>query len=368
MIDFETRLKKLKDRRQGTRELVLLEKGYNSWDSGDYRIQESYEKLSESPGVRYAIGAMAAVNSQSTQVSIDEGNRVSDTLINLLKTAGINTSKRMQGSVALDIHIEGHSDVDMLIICEDTVLVQTPKLDGSSCYASDTRPMVDIVAEIRTKSEEKLISRYYEAEVDCTNGKSISMEGGSLRRKVDIVPSCWYHTHEYQRTRLERDAGIKIYNKKEHSLLGNFPFKHIARVNERDAQYSGSLKKVVRLLKNIVADMPAYKKNKAKALTSYDLAGIAYHMDERLNIPSYMSLALVEQSRDFIGLLKSSEAYRNTLQVPDDTRKIFDKDSKTEALEILSKEIDDLAYSIFKELRPALESYDSDVITSKVII
>lgn len=91
-------------------------------------------------------------------------------------------------------------------------------------------------------------------------------------------------------------------------------------------------------------------------------------MDERLNIPSYMSLALVEQSRDFIGLLKSSETYRNTLQVPDDTRKIFDKDSKTEALEILSKEIDDLAYSIFKELRPALESYDSDVITSKVII
>ena len=108
----------------------------------------------------------------------------------------------------------------MLIICEGTVLVQTPKLDGSSCYASDTRPMVDIVAEIRTKSEEKLISRYYEAEVDCTNSKSISMEGGSLRRKVDIVPSCWYHTHEYQRTRLERDAGIKIYNKKEHSLLG----------------------------------------------------------------------------------------------------------------------------------------------------
>ena len=153
------------------------------------------------------------------------------------------------------------------------------------------------------------------------------------------------------------------------NLLANLTgWEAFTKGSERDAQYSGNLKKVVRLLKNIVADMPAYKKNKAKALTSYDLAGIAYHMDERLNIPSYMSLALVEQSRDFIGLLKYSETYRNTLQVPDDTRKIFDKDSKTEALEILSKEIDDLAYSIFKELRPALESYDSDVITSKVII
>lgn len=367
MIDFEARLKKLKDRRQGTRELVLLEKGYNTWDSGDYRIQESYEKLQESSGVRYAIGAMAAVSPQSTQVSINEGNRVSDTLIGLLKSEGINTSKRMQGSVALDIHIEGHSDVDMLIICEDTVLVQTPKIDGTSCYASDNRPMVDIVAELRMKSEEKLTSRYYGAEVNCSNGKSISLEGGSLRRKVDIVPSCWYHTHDYQRSRQERDAGIKIYDKKEHELVGNFPFKHIARVNDRDFKYSGNLKKVIRLLKNIVADMPDYKKRKAKSLTSYDLAGIAYHMEERLNVPSCMSLALVEQTRYFISLLKASEVYRNTLQVPDDTRKIFDNSSKIEALEILSKEIDDLAYSIFKELRPAMESYDSNVIKSKVI-
>lgn len=61
MIDFNARLKKLKDRRQGTRELVLLEKGYHSWDSGDYRIRESYEKLSESPGVRYAIGDRKSV-------------------------------------------------------------------------------------------------------------------------------------------------------------------------------------------------------------------------------------------------------------------------------------------------------------------
>ncbi len=49
MIDFEKRLKNLKDRRQGSRELVLLEKGYNSWDNADYRIQETYERLPESP-------------------------------------------------------------------------------------------------------------------------------------------------------------------------------------------------------------------------------------------------------------------------------------------------------------------------------
>ena len=367
MIDFDARLKRLKDRRQGTRELVLLEKGYHSWDNEDYRIKESYEKLSESPGIRYAIGAMSAVDPQSTQVSVNEGNRVSDTLISMLKNDGIGATKRIQGSVALDIHIEGHSDVDMLIICEDTILVQIPKLDGSACYAADNRPMVEIVAELRNKSEQKLTTRYYEAEVDCTNSKSISLVGGSLKRKVDIVPSCWYHTHDFQRSREERDIGINIYHKKEHRLVGNFPFKHIARVNDKDIQYSGNLKKVIRLLKNLVADMPDYKKGKAKALTSYDLAGIAYHMDQRLNIPSYMSLALVEQTRDFLSFLNASEAYRNTLPVPDNTRMIFDEKSKSEALDIINKEVEDLALSIFRELRPLSQVYDGSVIKSKVI-
>jgi hypothetical protein len=367
MIDFKKRLKSLKDRRQGTRELVLLEKGYHSWDNGDYRIQESYEKIDESPGVRYAIGAMSQVNPQSTEVSVNEGRRVADTLISMLKTSGINASKRMQGSVALDIHIEGHSDVDMLIICEDTVLVQTPKIDGTPCYASDKRPMVDIVAELRNESELKLTSRYYQAKVDCSNNKSISLEGGSLKRKVDIVPSCWYHPHDYQRSRQEHDAGIQIYHKDDHCLIGNFPFKHIHRVNLKDNQYSGNLKKVIRLLKNIVADMPEYKKTKAKKLTSYDLAGIAYHMNEKLNAPSYMSLTLVEQTREHLTLLNSSKIYREILKVPDDTRIIFNEEAKAEALEILTKEVEDLAFSIYKELRPWSETYDSRAIKAKVI-
>jgi len=367
MIDFDKRLKNLKDRRQGTRELVLLEKGYHSWDSSDYRVQEAYEKLSESPGVRYAIGAMSAVNPQSTEISVNEGNRVADTLIDMLKTAGINASKRMQGSVILDIHIEGHSDVDMLVILEDTVLVQTPMLDGSTCYAVDQRPMEDIVAELRCESENKLISRYYATKVDCSNNKSIALEGGSLKRKVDIVPSCWYHTHDYQRSRQEHDAGIKIYHKNDHILIGNFPFKHIRRVNLKDQQYSGNLKKVIRLLKNMIADMPDYKKSKAKSLSSYDLAGIAYHMNEKLNVPSYMALSLVEKNRSHLSLLKASKEYRDSLKVPDDTRKIFDNDDKINALDILSKEVEDLALAIYKELRPWSQTYDSNAITAKVI-
>ena len=367
MIDFDSRLKSLKDRRQGTRERNLIEKNYLVDSLHDPRIKENYENLKESSGVKYAIGAMAPVNSESTKVSISEGNRVADTLIEMLSTIGISTTKRIQGSVALDIHINGHSDVDMLILLNDIHLVETPKIDGTQCYASDTRPMKDIVGELRRESENKLVSRYYQATVDCTNNKSISLEGGSLQRKVDIVPSCWYDTHEYQRYNLQHDRGVKIYHKGEHRLLGNFPFKHIKYVNDKDALYDGNLKRVIRLMKNMVADMPDYKKRQAKKLTSYDLAAIGFHMDSSLQESPYNQLALVEKLRYHLDLLKVLEDYRDSLYVPDGTRKIFDSEDKKEALRILSQEVDDLATSIFKQLKPYDNTYDSESLKNKLV-
>ncbi|URQ87044.1 hypothetical protein J8Z28_03875 [Pseudoalteromonas sp. SCSIO 43088] len=367
MINFENRLKSLKDRRQGTRERILLEKGYNSWDSGDYRTRESYEALTEANGVKYAIGAMAAVSQQSTDVSVREGNRVADTLISSLSTAGISATKRLQGSVALDVHIEGHSDVDMLIILTSTVQVQMPTVDGSTCFASDKRSMEDIIRELRLTSEVKLTSRYPEATVNCNGNKSIALEGGSLQRKVDIVPSCWYNSHAYQHSNQEFDRGVKIYNKQEHKLLLNWPFLHIKRVNDRDNSYSGNLKRVVRLMKNMIADMPDYKKRVAKKLSSYDLAAIGYQMDKDLNLPTYMTLGLVEKTRENLSMLVLSQRLRDLVMVPDGSRKIFDSEDKFEALKILESEMDDLAKSIFKELRPFATTYESSTLTDKAI-
>ncbi|QMW13688.1 hypothetical protein H3302_11450 [Pseudoalteromonas sp. MT33b] len=366
MINFDNRLKSLKDRRQGTRERILLENNLSQYDSRDFRTRESYEQLTESASIKYAIGAMAAVDNNSTRISIQEGERVADTLISMLASAGIQAVKEVQGSVALDIHIEGHSDVDMLILKDDIVLVQTPKLDGSQCVASDQRPMKEIIKELRLKSEEKLTSRYYEATVDCSGNKSIALSGGSLKRKVDIVPACWYHTHDYQRGRQKHDKEVQVYHKADHALIGNKPFMHIKKVNDKDSLYSGNLKKVTRLMKNLVADMPDYKKNKAKRLSSYDLTAIAYAMNEQLSCPSYMSLALVERLRSHLSLLVASEVLRDQIMVPDGSRKVFNEEGKLEALQILYSEVDDLAKTIFNSLRPfATTHYDSNALTQK---
>ena len=368
MINFENRLKSLKDRRQGTRERALLENNAQAYDLKDYRSVEAYEGLTESDAVKYAIGAMAAVNHDSTRISIEEGERVADTLISMLATEGVSVTKEMQGSVALDIHIEGYSDVDMLMLKEDIVLVQTPKVDGTPVSCSDPRSMEDMVKEIRVLSEDKLTSRYHAAHVDCSNNKSIALSGGSLKRKVDVVPACWHHTHDYQRTGQKHDKAVRIYHKGKHTLEGNQPFLHMKRVNDKDSHYSGNLKKVARLLKNIVADMPAAKKRVAKQLSSYDIVAIAYNMNDYLDCPEYMSLTLVEKTRAYLSLLKGTEDYRNSIETPDGGRKVFNEVGKVDALEIITKEVEDLAISIYKALEPqGQQTYDSNALITKSV-
>ena len=244
MINFENRLANLKNRRQGTAERDRLEKGLYLYNM-DFRSIEAHESLHENAAIKYVIGAMAPVSPDSTKISKDEGERVATTLIDMLRTAGINAEMRMQGSVALDIHIEGHSDVDMLILKSNIITVQRPALSGTMYFDSaDTRSMVDIIRELRLLSELKLQSRYHAADVNISGSKSIALSGGSLKRKVDIVPSGWHDTHEYQSTRNEQFRMVNVYDKTNHVLVENKPFLHIYRVNERDAVYSGNLKRL----------------------------------------------------------------------------------------------------------------------------
>ena len=150
MINFESRLKSLKDRRQGVDVRSAFESLAKNQVAFDLRSKETYENLSESASIKYTIGAMAPVEENSTLISVSEGQRVADSLIKSLATKNIKAISRLQGSVALDIHIKGHSDVDMLIIKTGIVQVEYPKINVNKySSSSDTRPMEDIIKEIR---------------------------------------------------------------------------------------------------------------------------------------------------------------------------------------------------------------------------
>jgi len=256
----------------------------------------------------------------------------------------------------------------MLIIKKGIVKVEYPKIAPENySTSSDSRSMADIVKEIRLNSEDILPRNFPKVYVDISGNKSIAMSGGSLQRKVDIVPACWYDTRQYQKIQDESDRGIEIYHKSNHELILNLPFTHIKLISNRDDIYSGNLRRVIRLMKNIIADMPDYKKIVAKKLSSYDLASIAYHMDSRLNLPLEMRLGLVEKTREYLNYLLRSPYTRNSLDVPDGSRKIFNDEDKVRALGVLEREFTALAEAIFKDLTPYLPQYSPDIILNKQI-
>ncbi len=375
MIDFNKRLQSLKERRQGSRERALFESTKFTaatkalLKDSDVRETEDYENLKEPVGVKYAIGAMAPVDPKSTEVSIKEGHRVADSLLRSLSGRGETVTKRLQGSVALDIHIKGHSDVDMLIIVKNPVNIELPEVEPNGYLpSSDPRSLIDIARDVRNKSEIILPVNFPKTEVDCSGNKSIAMSGGSLARKVDIVPAIWFDSIKYQRSGSDHDRGIKIYHKMDHEFILNYPFTHIKFVNDRDSMCSGNLKCVIRLMKNMIADMPDYKKQVAKKLSSYDLTAIGYHMNRDLSLPTaFIRLGLVEKTRSHLSFLLAVKEYRESIDVPDGSRKIFDNEEKTKALEVLSNEFDSLANSIFKELTPSQMTYDPTVILNKSV-
>lgn len=376
MIDFEKRLNSLKERRQGSRERAIFESlGFESYSANnvilsgqDIRKKEAFETLKEANGIKYTIGAMSPVDSESTEISKKEGDRVADSLINSLATRNEFVTKRLQGSVALDIHIKGHSDVDMLIIPHSPVHAEQPYVYPNAYFpTTDQRSLLEIARDIRTKSEQILPKNFPKAEIECSGNKSIALSGGSLKRKVDIVPAIWFDGRKYQSSGLDSDRGIKIYHKADHALILNHPFTHIKLINEKDSIYSGNLKCVIRLLKNMVADMPEHKKVVARKLSSYDLASIAFYMNEKLETPFYMRLSLVEKTRIHLNYLIENKYSRDSLDVPDGSRKIFDNTEKADALNILALEITDLATSIYKELKPFNSTYDSNVILNKSV-
>jgi hypothetical protein len=105
-----------------------------------------------------------------------------------------------QGSVTNDTHIKLHSDIDLRVITDKYVDLQPP-LTPTVPYPG--KPLTDLLA-IRTTAIDSLGRAFPAAEVDDTKSRCVSISGGSLSRKVDVVACHWLHTQDYERTRLGR--------------------------------------------------------------------------------------------------------------------------------------------------------------------
>lgn len=359
--DIDKRLNQLRTRRSGVDRLGMVAQD----DAADV-LRKSYDeegwqkRATDQPYTRYCLGAMQEVDQDYTRISIETAERVGKQLLEGLTTAGISVQFRLQGSVPLNVHIRGVSDVDLLTLDSSFLRYDTDGLMArSGSYCPTDKTSLGVLQNLRAEAEKIVKLRYPAATVDTSGGKAIAISGGSLRRPVDVVPSHWYDTVDFQSSNLERDRGVYILDKKVPTAISNYPFLHIYRIEQQDAAAGTGLKKAIRLCKNVKND--AIEDGKTINFPSFDIASTLYHCDlAGLKAGAYYELAVLAETQRFLDELYHNSEKAKSLWVPDGSRRIFDTDQKYEGLRTLSIEIDDLAKEVAKEQSVRLR-YGGDV-------
>jgi hypothetical protein len=297
---------------------------------------ESYTNIDFPDSVKYTLGAMAEVDAEYTENTFKEGGRIQEQLNNL-KTEGYNISFKFQGSTTNNTHIKQHSDIDLLVLQENFVFNST----SGSPYQGDWKKEQ---ASLRQACYEKLKSIYYTAKVDNTGKFAISITGGSLRRKIDVVPACWDMAKCQAMVYDETMKGIKVFTKTcdDHNI--NYPFLNNKLIDEKDRSCYRNYRKAVRLLKTLKMDS-----ERNIDISSYDIVALLYHMNDVYYSVNNQYLSLVKNITDyFVGLTKDTNTFCR-LNVPDGTRKISDK-TTVDALRGITVEIGDLEKNLVQEL------------------
>jgi hypothetical protein len=345
--NINDRLAELSRRRKGTDRLDRLAPSFSAEVLAKSLQAEDWERRARTqPFTRYAVGAMQQVGARYTEISLETADRVGRQLATGL---AYSMEFQVQGSVPLDVHIRGVSDVDLLALRTDylTYAVYGARSRGG-CYTSPSSlTSLDVLRELRRDAERVLRNAYPSAKVDCSGGKCIALSGGSLARPVDAVPSHWWDTIDHQASLQLHDRGVVIFDKNVPSTIDNLPFLHIKRVGDRDTAVLGGLKKAIRLTKNVKNDA----ENAAAAwLPSFDIAALLYHADATALRAGYSyELYILHETQRFLDWCYRNQDAARQLRTPDGTRAVLDSDRKFAGLLAISSEMDALAKEVAKE-------------------
>lgn len=284
---------------------------------------------------QYLASAMAPIDEKYTSKLILQGDRVENHLRGRLVSLYPHLDFRRQGSVSNDTHIRHYSDVDVLAF-EGSFEVLEMYQPNSNPYQGD--PNVTLLT-FRLLAHRMLKESFPAVEVDNSGSTAIKLSGGSLACSVDVVPSNWYNTLEYSQSRSEVVRGVQVLNKQTLDRTLNFPFKFNHRIELADRQRSGAVRRMIRLLKTLKADLIEDSK-RSVALSSYDICSIVYRMGSEFCMrDGHGAQSEATACLAWLAMLISRPGIRDTLQVVDDSRLIFDAQERVQALAQLQIEL-----------------------------
>lgn len=305
--------------------------------SDDRRVLRFAESFEQEPGenTKYLLGAMRPVEAKYTQRLQEQGNRVQNQLRTGLKESYPGLEFQRQGSVSNLTHIKFYSDVDVLAIIDKFETLERPQIPDDPYLGV---PEDDLLA-LRRACLSHLKTAFPTVSFDDAGATAIGMSEGSLACRVDVVPANWLNTNDYARTGLLQDRGVQVLIRDTMTRRANYPFRFNARIEDMDTRRRGTTRMFIRLLKTIRADLEEDEKATLE-ISSFDLCSVVYRMPgEYFAFALNQPLDLIRNLLLWMQSVIESQAVRDSLQVVDDTRDIFDAGGKLPAFHRVFNEL-----------------------------
>ena len=205
MYTYDQRLERVLNRRNPWQRVAAARESF----ANEHIALDSAEMTSSVERMVYL--SMCPVDEECVKRSLEAGDRVKDRLrARFSALSKTSPSFEYQGSVVANTQIKGASDIDLLVINEqsffwdsigithewETARANVPvppnayKLKRLIDLPSYSGSATDDIAKQRKICEDCLASAYVDC--DISNGKSIRILNKSLDQKVDVVNCLWF--------------------------------------------------------------------------------------------------------------------------------------------------------------------------------
>jgi hypothetical protein len=301
---------------------------------------------------QYIKKAMQGVEPAYTQRSLEAGRKVRDKL----KAELSDVQFDFQGSVMTNTHIKGYSDIDLLTVCNKFYMFDRAGINEvlnsfeKTFYLTNTQKSrlqiasqgggyVGALNDLRALrlDDERILQKHY-SYVDISKPKSIKVSMTNPKREVDVVVANWYKDADYYISNDKTHLGVKIFEKgnaanQDKQLPPDYPFLSIARINSKDSEVNGRLKKMIRFLKTVKGDSGQSDSIK---LSSFDFNAICYDIDKSTyEEQAYIDLVVTVYNQ--LNTLATNPIHRNRLKSVDGYEFIFrNKDGSENTEKVVS--------------------------------
>nr|WP_315398319.1 nucleotidyltransferase domain-containing protein [uncultured Sphingobacterium sp.] len=324
-------------------------------------VNKELLNVSGNQTLAYIKRSMQGVGQEYTNRSLEAGTNVK----NHLRAVLTQVDYEYQGSVMTNTHLKGNSDIDLLVLSSKFYYSDKEKIQKSyesAVYWSSLNTFqinrlnsyfdngsyqgnsYQDLKDNRLQSESKLKASYYKCDV--SKSKCIQITNQNLHRDVDVVIAAWHKTFDGVKDADNRKNSIRVYDK-DGDLLGRVesPFISIERINNKDSEVNGRLKKMIRFVKTLKYDADSDIK-----LSSFDINAICYNIPAESYSTKIFHELISVLLYEFVKII-TNPVYRDSIVSVDGSEFIFKGNSeKQTALLMLYSELDEVANDLKNNL------------------